>query len=189
MKSQTWLSDWATTTTILEFTDCFLDGVVFNYKVDLRPSFSFIFPSPLAFPFGHFLLFLVYGKITFKMMILHVFSIFISAVNMLSIIILSFLYVKSNIRDISEFSSDSIFMSSDFFFFLFVMPCNFFFFFFFFWTAGHKCRHWDTYETYIYIYKIFAKAYLIYLCLDMCMPFFPETKIMGLCLIKLGAGN
>ena len=51
-------------------------------------------------------------------MILHVFCIFISAINMLSIITLSFMYIKSNIRDTSEFSSDSIFVSSD---------CNFFF--------------------------------------------------------------
>ena len=46
-------------------------------------------------------------------MMMHVFSIFISTINMLSIIILSFMYIKSNIRDTSEFSSDSIFVSSD----------------------------------------------------------------------------
>ena len=119
-------------------------------------------------------------------MILHVFCIFISAINMLSIITLSFMYIKSNICDTSEFSSDSIFVSSG---------CNFFFSPFcncpaiiiiiFFWTASHKCRHWDIYTTYIYIYKIFVKAYLIYLYLDMCMPFFPETKIMGLCVNKV----
>ena len=68
-------------------------------------------------------------------MMMHVFSIFISTINMLSIIILSFMYVKSNIRDTSEFSSDSIFVSSDCDFFSchFVMSFNFFFFF----TAGH----------------------------------------------------
>jgi len=51
-------------------------------------------------------------------MVLHVFCIFISTINMLSIITLSFMYIKSNICDTSEFSSDSIFVSSD---------CNFFF--------------------------------------------------------------
>ena len=68
-------------------------------------------------------------------MMMHVFSIFISTINMLSIIILSFMYVKSNIHDTSEFSSDSIFVSSDCDFF-FLPFCNVLQFFLFF-TAGH----------------------------------------------------
>ena len=74
-------------------------------------------------------------------MMMHVFSIFISTINMLSIIILSFMYIKSNIRDTSEFSSDSIFVSSDCDFFFFLPFCNAlqFFLFFYTWALRYRC--------------------------------------------------